>query len=190
MTRAGLPHSETPGSTLPCQLPREYRRLERPSSALDAKASTMCPYQLAKQTHNTTNKHTHPTTSKPVNQAGASAIILRAQTHELSIKTQNYYNHCELSHYKHPHQVHIVHRVSACSRPLSKNQTTRSPTSTQQPLTGHRRLMPQTPNSMSCTPPHKEAGTIDKACLRPLVNTPNRTPTFGECHGVCSLERR
>ena len=56
MTRAGLPHSETPGSTLPCQLPRAYRRLVRPSSALDAKASTMCPYQLAQHkppTHTT-----------------------------------------------------------------------------------------------------------------------------------------
>jgi hypothetical protein len=58
MTPARFPHSDTPGSTLGCQLPRAYRRLLRPSSALDAKASTTCPSQLV--TH-TTNPH-HPTT--------------------------------------------------------------------------------------------------------------------------------
>jgi hypothetical protein len=61
MTPAGFPHSDTPGSTLGCQLPRAYRRLLRPSSALDAKASTTCPSQLV--TH-TTNPH-HPTHHRP-----------------------------------------------------------------------------------------------------------------------------
>jgi hypothetical protein len=56
MTPAGFPHSDIPGSQLGCQLPRAYRRLQRPSSALDAKASTMCPSQLA-----TTNTTPHPT---------------------------------------------------------------------------------------------------------------------------------
>src|SRR5215218_7381381 len=61
MTPAGFPHSDTPGSTLGCQLPRAYRRLQRPSSALDAKASTMCPSQLVSQTLNKNNKrHTPP----------------------------------------------------------------------------------------------------------------------------------
>src|SRR5690242_12457347 len=55
MTPAGFPHSDTPGSTLGCQLPRAYRRLLRPSSALDAKASTMCPSQLV--THTTNAPH-------------------------------------------------------------------------------------------------------------------------------------
>ena len=55
MTRAGFPHSDTPGSQLGCQLPRAYRRLLRPSSALDAKASTMCPSQLVTQTLNKEN---------------------------------------------------------------------------------------------------------------------------------------
>jgi hypothetical protein len=59
MTAAGFPHSDTPGSQLGCQLPRAYRRLQRPSSALDAKASTMRPCQLAKQTLNKNNKDTH-----------------------------------------------------------------------------------------------------------------------------------
>ena len=59
MTRAGFPHSDTPGSQLGCQLPRAYRRLLRPSSALDAKASTMCPSQLA-ATNTTPHPHHKP----------------------------------------------------------------------------------------------------------------------------------
>jgi hypothetical protein len=60
MTGAGFPHSDIPGSTLGCQLPRAYRRLLRPSSALDAKASTMCPSQLVAQTLNKNNKPQRP----------------------------------------------------------------------------------------------------------------------------------
>src|SRR5215213_9491349 len=62
MTPARFPHSDTPGSQLGCQLPRAYRRLLRPSSALDAKASTMCPSQLV--THTTNPTHHHPTTNQ------------------------------------------------------------------------------------------------------------------------------
>ena len=39
---AGFPHSEILGSQLDYQLPEAYRRLLRPSSAPDAKASTVC----------------------------------------------------------------------------------------------------------------------------------------------------
>ena len=38
---AGFPHSEILGSQLVYQLPEAYRRLRRPSSAPDAKASTV-----------------------------------------------------------------------------------------------------------------------------------------------------
>lgn len=38
-----FPYSEIPGSKLVYQLPGAYRRLQRPSSALGAKASTDCP---------------------------------------------------------------------------------------------------------------------------------------------------
>jgi hypothetical protein len=38
-----FPHSEISGSTLVCQFPGAYRRLPRPSSLLDAKASTIHP---------------------------------------------------------------------------------------------------------------------------------------------------
>ncbi len=43
MTGARFPHSEIPGSKSGCRLPEAYRRLPRPSSAPDAKASTVCP---------------------------------------------------------------------------------------------------------------------------------------------------
>ena len=46
MTPAGLPHSEILGSQVGYHLPEAYRRFLRPSSAPDAKASTVCPYQL------------------------------------------------------------------------------------------------------------------------------------------------
>jgi hypothetical protein len=39
----GFPHSDILGSQLVYQLPEAYRRFQRPSSALDAKASTVCP---------------------------------------------------------------------------------------------------------------------------------------------------
>src|ERR1700760_147424 len=69
MTRAGFPHSDTPGSTLGCQLPRAYRRLLRPSSALDAKASTMCPSQLVTHT-------TNPTPAQPTKGSTAGARLV------------------------------------------------------------------------------------------------------------------
>ena len=47
MTRARLPYSEILGSKLAWQLPEAYRSLQRPSSASSAKASTVCPLQLA-----------------------------------------------------------------------------------------------------------------------------------------------
>ena len=44
--RAGFPHSEILGSKLACQLPEAYRRLQRPSSPVVAKASTSCTCSL------------------------------------------------------------------------------------------------------------------------------------------------
>ena len=46
MTPAGFPHSDTCGSMLSRQLPAAFRSLTRPSSAPDAKASTVSPYSL------------------------------------------------------------------------------------------------------------------------------------------------
>jgi hypothetical protein len=41
MTTGGFPHSDIHGSTLVRQLPVAFRSLQRPSSVLDAKASTV-----------------------------------------------------------------------------------------------------------------------------------------------------
>ena len=43
---AGFPHSEICGSMRVCSLPAAYRKLQRPSSPVIAKASTMCTYSL------------------------------------------------------------------------------------------------------------------------------------------------
>src|SRR5215475_2682914 len=79
MTGAGLPHSDTLGSQLGWQLPEAYRSLPRPSSAPDAKTSTICPYtlttrqsdatikMLASTMHFSKNNHTPPETTHPRN---------------------------------------------------------------------------------------------------------------------------
>ena len=46
LRRPGFPHSDILGSRLAYQLPEAYRRLLRPSSAPDAKASTVCSSKL------------------------------------------------------------------------------------------------------------------------------------------------
>ena len=46
ITTRGFPHSEIPGSKVGQHLPRAYRSRPRPSSALGAKASTVCPFSL------------------------------------------------------------------------------------------------------------------------------------------------
>ena len=42
----GFPHSEIPGSKPVSRLPEAYRKLQRPSSPLAAKASTECTFML------------------------------------------------------------------------------------------------------------------------------------------------
>src|SRR5229473_5427614 len=46
ITGGEFPHSEIPGSMTGQRLPRAYRSRPRPSSALGAKASTVCPCSL------------------------------------------------------------------------------------------------------------------------------------------------
>ena len=60
-TRARFPHSDTLGSQLASQLPEAYRRLQRPSSAHRAKASTERPKTPTK---NSTKTRTQPTKKK------------------------------------------------------------------------------------------------------------------------------
>ena len=81
-TPARFPHSDTPGSPLACQLPEAYRRLPRPSSALDAQASTERPAHTqhtpprptTERRRRTTTRCSHPLydsqTPHPPTQAG------------------------------------------------------------------------------------------------------------------------
>ena len=46
MTQDGFPHSDIPGSRGCTRLTGAFRSVPRPSSALDAQASTVCPYSL------------------------------------------------------------------------------------------------------------------------------------------------
>ena len=46
ITTCGFPHSDIPGSKVGQHLPRAFRSRPRPSSALGAKASTVCPSSL------------------------------------------------------------------------------------------------------------------------------------------------
>src|SRR4051812_5217357 len=94
MTPARFPHSDTPGSTLGCQLPRAYRRLLRPSSALDAKASTTCPSQLV-TTHHHTNPHRNPHRNPHGNPHGPARRRLTTRHKET---THPHHNHSESMH--------------------------------------------------------------------------------------------
>ena len=51
ITTRRFPHSEIPGSVIGQHLPRAYRSRPRPSSALGAKASTVCPCSLDLNEH-------------------------------------------------------------------------------------------------------------------------------------------
>jgi hypothetical protein len=83
ITPARFPHSETPGSKLGCQLPRDYRRLQRPSSASGTKASTECPKKLAKQ-------HQHTKTLKSTTHKNADHALKDARVHYAVLKQQTH----------------------------------------------------------------------------------------------------
>ena len=51
ITTRRFPHSEIPGSKVGQHLTRAYRSRPRPSSALSAKASTVCPSYLDREEH-------------------------------------------------------------------------------------------------------------------------------------------
>ena len=51
ITTRRFPHSEIPGSAIGQHLPRAYRSRPRPSSALGAKASTVCSCSLDQKEH-------------------------------------------------------------------------------------------------------------------------------------------
>jgi hypothetical protein len=128
MTPARFPHSDTPGSTLGCQLPRAYRRLLRPSSALDAKASTMCPSQLVTHTTNPTPTKQQPTPTGASHQLIGTRQAMHTTRHKRTNTHQHnrdQHNHAGMRH-KQTNNQPPTNRgsVARCSRPLSRSQTT------------------------------------------------------------------
>ena len=99
MTSAGFPHSETLGSQLVCQLPEDYRRLQRPSSAPSAKASTNVPLKT-------------------------SATL---QSQKPRQHTQRQPDHQDLS-LDSLFVVSGLGKIQRCSRPLCSSQATDEPT--------------------------------------------------------------
>ena len=117
MTGARLPHSEIPGSTSGCRLPEAYRRLPRPSSAPDAKASTVRPKKLE---HTKRSDTTKPKNTPPTPAANPRKETPGPKTQE----TRNRRNDCQAASFS----------VKRCSRPLCSSQTTTSTTT--HPLRG------------------------------------------------------
>ena len=174
MTPARFPHSDTPGSTLGCQLPRAYRRLLRPSSALDAKASTTCPSQLV--THTTNPTHPHQPENQPTKRRTRQAMhtchshketTRVGQSTDTRNKQTKQQNRQPLPGTRHSPGATEKEEPSRCSRPLSRSQTTtphhpthathaagmarqETPhTRTTRPTAVDAGLIPQNPNSVS-----------------------------------------
>jgi hypothetical protein len=188
MTPAGFPHSDIPGSQLGCQLPRAYRRLLRPSSALDAKASTVCPSQLA-----TTNTTPHPTRTN-TDQTQRSHIdgsTLQRCSRPLS-----------RSQTTTPHHPHDHHKVTArCGREPETPGTPTSHPHHQTPTRANTRAEDQTmrpagqtrpdasePQQCAPTPPqpHRTRTAQGRQSMIPLVNTTMKTTRHSPAVGACA----
>ena len=74
ITTCGFPHSEIPGSKVGQHLPRAYRSRPRPSSALGAKASTVCPCSLDREEHRTFAAMEFSRCARPAQSAGLSKL--------------------------------------------------------------------------------------------------------------------
>ncbi len=183
MTPAGFPHSDTPGSTLGCQLPRAYRRLLRPSSALDAKASTMCPSQLVTHTTNPTHPHNNQKHNKdpthPPPKGGTSRALTQKPSHQtdepdVAVHTTHYKD--ARVHYpdlkQQPHTRPHATTRRRTSRPGSWNRSPRH-THPQGSLPGTPGLIPQNPNSV---PPPTRHEDSDRDSDRDTEEPPKQTP--------------
>jgi hypothetical protein len=151
MTPAGLPHSDTPGSQLGCQLPRAYRRLQRPSSALDAKASTMCPSQLVSQTLNKNHKETQP--HHPHNQGGSRALQKQTDNNQKTWSSSDARVHYPLLKH-HTHQPHPPAQAGRRRRRQNNQPHPRPPPHTWGPPGGVTGLIPQGPTVCQNQLPH------------------------------------
>lgn len=139
MTAAGFPHSEILGSRFVCQLPEAYRRLQRPSSAPSAKASTLCPYKLD---HKDLQRCSRPlcssqaTTDPP--HTGPPPPTTSLRRHQMRYGTHD-------DPKAHPDQQH----------PHTGDTTTRA-----HPETTTNRLFPQDPTACQAHPPANQLRSL------------------------------
>ena len=80
----GFPHSEIPGSKPVSRLPEAYRKLQRPSSPLAAKAST----ERTSMLDHIIQRISRPATRSRADRAGFWQRILPAQRTRRSVKKQ------------------------------------------------------------------------------------------------------
>src|SRR6476469_5188142 len=111
ITTGGFPHSEIPGSKVGQHLTRAYRSRPRPSSALGAKASTVCPSSLDREEHVVCRYGVFK-----VRAGGFESGQTR--TPRLGAVSQN--------------SAVLVHRARRCSR-RARNRTERIPSTAEQP---------------------------------------------------------
>ena len=110
ITTRRFPHSEIPGSEVGQHLTRAYRSRPRPSSALGAKASTVCPSSLDREEHVVCRYGVFKV------HAGACPAKRERRAVARSLKTQQY----------------EIRRVRRCSR-RARNRTERIPSTAEQP---------------------------------------------------------
>ena len=84
----GFPHSDIFGSQSGCRLPEAFRRLQRPSSPLAAKASTACTYSLDHIIQSLTarpsiKRHCHSYHARLNPQYDFAGSVLRLSNHSL-----------------------------------------------------------------------------------------------------------
>jgi hypothetical protein len=200
MNPAGFPHSDILGSQLGCQLPEAYRRLLRPSSAPDAKASTVCPYTLTYLPNSTTHPTTHtpPPQEQPTgHQAAIRRTLKDARVHCTVLKQQPD---------PAPHPAPTPTRTQFAEGPAQKKHTPQGlfpqdPTARHNPLTHQTRFPHQHPRHQpysqthqdqkphvdvpprAAPPPHNEQ-------RRPSHDTSRPTTTADPPAPSSSLERR
>ena len=81
ITTCGFPHSEIPGSKVGQHLPRAYRSRPRPSSALGAKASTVCPSSLDHEEHLICRYGVFKVQVEPLSQSPAATLLRSRDQH-------------------------------------------------------------------------------------------------------------
>ena len=81
----GFPHSDIRGSKLVCQLPAAFRRLQRPSSPVIAKAFTTCTYSLdpigLRTWTSSKSRIKHAAFSPPLSSLGTLSLRLVRRNH-------------------------------------------------------------------------------------------------------------